>query len=106
MSIIGLCPSSHPNSRLASANDLTPSRIAAIEQPQGKTLTPNPKGLVDFKAVDMDGKTIVCNQVKPANTERYRFKEKIYVRRNAKSKPELTSDDSATWWPKRQRGDV
>ncbi|MCZ8139537.1 MAG: Eco57I restriction-modification methylase domain-containing protein [Armatimonadota bacterium] len=80
--------------------------ISAIEQPLGKTLNPNPIGLVDIKAVDIDGKTIIRIQVKPDNTERYRFKEKIYVRRNSKSKPELTPDDAATWWPKRQRGDV
>jgi type I restriction-modification system DNA methylase subunit len=80
--------------------------ISAIEQPLGKTLNPNPIGLVDIKAVDIDGKTIIRIQVTPDNTERYRFKEKIYVRRNSKSKPELTPDDAATWWPKRQRGDV
>lgn len=80
--------------------------ISAIEQPLGKTLMPNPIGLVDIKAVDMDGKTIIRIQVKPDNTERYRFKEKIYVRRNSKSKPELTPDEAVVWWPKRQRGDV
>ncbi|HRE94600.1 MAG TPA: hypothetical protein PL050_10200 [Fimbriimonadaceae bacterium] len=32
--------------------------------------------------------------------------KRVYVRRNSKSKPELTPDDAATWWPKRQRGDV
>ncbi len=31
---------------------------------------------------------------------------RVYVRRNAKSKPELTPDDAATRWPKRQRGEV
>lgn len=31
---------------------------------------------------------------------------KGYVRRNSKSKLELTPDDAATWWSKRQRGDV
>ena len=30
----------------------------------------------------------------------------IYVRRNAKSKPELTAAEAAAWWPKRQKGDV
>lgn len=80
--------------------------ISAIEQPLGKTLMPNPIGLVDIKAVDIDGKTIIRIQVKPDNTERYRFREKIYVRRNSMSKPELTSDEAVVWWPKRQRGDV
>jgi len=80
--------------------------VQAIENPLGKTLTPNPIGLVDIKPVDLDGKTILRVQVKPDNTERYTFKDQIYVRRNAKSKPALTAAEAASWWPKRQRGEV
>lgn len=80
--------------------------LSAIEQPLGKTLYPNPIGHVDIKAVDIDGETIVRVHVTPDRTERYRFKEQIYVRRNTKSKPPLTADEAAIWWPKRQRGEV
>ncbi len=80
--------------------------VQAIEGPLGKTLTPNPIGLVDIKPIDIDGKTIVRVVVKPDNSERYKFKENIYVRRNSKSKPALTSDEASSWWSKRQRGEV
>ncbi len=65
-----------------------------------------PIGLVDIKAVDLDGKTILRIQVNPDNTERYEFKGSIYVRRNSRSKPPLTAAEAASWWPKRQRGEV
>ncbi|MBL1149398.1 MAG: class I SAM-dependent DNA methyltransferase [Armatimonadetes bacterium] len=80
--------------------------IQAIEGPLGKTLLPNPIGLVDIKAVDIDGKTIVRVKVKPDNAERYEFKDQIYVRRNSRSKPPLTAAEAASWWSKRQRGEV
>lgn len=80
--------------------------IQAIEGPLGKTLSPNPIGLVDIKPVDLDGQTILRIQVKPDNAERYQFKDQIYVRRNSKSKPALTPAEAASWWPKRQRGEV
>lgn len=80
--------------------------VQAIEGPLGTTLSPNPIGHLDIKPIDIDGKTIIRIVVKPNNTERYRFKEQIYVRRNSKTKPALTSDEAASWWPKRQRGEV
>jgi len=80
--------------------------IQAVEGPLGKTLIPNPIGLVDIKPVDLDGQTILRIQVKPDNTERYTFKDEIYVRRNASSKPALTADEASSWWPKRQQGTV
>jgi len=80
--------------------------IQAVEGPLGKTLTPNPIGLVDIKPVDLDGQTILRIQVKPDNSERYTFKDEIYVRRNASSKPALTADEASSWWPKRQQGTV
>jgi hypothetical protein len=45
-------------------------------------------------------------RVKPNHEERYEFKDKIYVRRNAKSKPELTAAEAAAWWPNRKAGEV
>jgi hypothetical protein len=80
--------------------------VQAIEGPLGTTLTPNPIGLVAIEPVEIDGKTIARVHVKPDNTERYRFKDQIYVRRNSKSKPALTPDEAASWWPKRRRGEV
>ncbi len=80
--------------------------LSAIEQPLGKTLMPNPIGLVEMKAVDIDGKTIIRVHVTADSSERYSFKEQIYVRRNTKSKPALSADEAAVWWPKRQRGEV
>lgn len=80
--------------------------IKAMKQPFEKTLLLNPIGLVQMQAVKLDGKTLVRIQVKSDPTERYRFKDQIYVRRNTKSKRALTADEAAVWWPKRQRGGV
>lgn len=99
MNVLGLAPDLE---RYGNKDKL----IQAIEGPLGKTLTPNPIGLVDIKPLEIDGKTIIRVIVKADNGERYRFKDQIYVRRNSKSKPALASDEAASWWPKRQRGEV
>lgn len=79
--------------------------VQALEGPLGQTLTPNPIGLVQIRPIDIDGKTILRIKVTPDNTERYRFKDQIYVRRNSKSKPALSADEAAAWWPRRKNGD-
>lgn len=80
--------------------------MLAIEGPLGKTLTPNPIGLVQIMPIDIDGKTILRIKVTPDNSERYRFKDQIYVRRNSKSKSALTADETASRWPTRESSHV
>lgn len=99
MNVLGLSPD------LARYGNLD-KLIQAIENPLGKTLTPNPIGLVRIEAVDLNGTTILRIHVQPDRGERYRFKDQIYVRRNSKSKPALTPDEAASWWPRRQRLEV
>jgi len=40
------------------------------------------------------------------NPVMYKFNNLIFVRRNAGSKPALTAEEAAYWWPRRQRGEV
>lgn len=80
--------------------------VQAIENPFGKTLTPNPIGHVEIRPVEVDGHTILRVHVTPDNSQPYQVDDHIYVRRNSKSKPALTAAEAAIWWPKRQRGDV
>jgi len=90
---------------LARAGNLD-AMILAIEGPLGKTLKPNPIGLVAIESVPIDGKVILRIRVKPNHEERYEFKEKIYVRRNAHSSPALSAGEAVLWWPKRKAGEV
>jgi predicted HTH transcriptional regulator len=79
--------------------------VQNIESVFGKTLSPNPLGLVHMGFVDIDGKTICRVRVQGDNANLYKFKENVYVRRNSGSKPALTVEDAARWWPRRQRGE-
>lgn len=80
--------------------------ISAIEGPLGTTLKPNPIGLVAIESIRIDGKVILRIRITPNHEECYEFKDKIYVRRNSKSKPELTAAEAAVWWPKRKAGTI
>lgn len=80
--------------------------IRAIEGPLGKTLTPNPIGLVQIRPIDIDGTTILRIKVTPDNTERYSFTNHTYVRRHSRSKRGLSADETASRWPTRESSHV
>lgn len=71
--------------------------VQAIENVCGSQLSPRPIGLLGFEFVDVGSQSVLRVKVKRDPSRVYVFREKVYVRRNAGSKPALTPQEIAYW---------